>query len=179
MKPAMKSRLTLPEPGAMTAEQREIFDSIVATRGNVSGPFLAWMLSPGLAAPAEKLGAFCRYQTGLALVESELLILVVAAAHRCTGEQQIHEPIALQAGLPAQAVQDLREGRRPALATPRLQLLERVAHNLLHAHRIDDALYTEARGVFGEQTLVEVVGVIGYYALVACTLNAFEMRLDG
>lgn len=171
----MKSRLHLPDPATLTSEQRAVRDSIVATRGNLDGPFLAWLLSPGLAGPAEQLGAFCRYGTQLRLVESELLILTVAGHHRCVGEQQIHEPIASGAGLDDAAIAALRRAQAPALSDARLRLLHALAHQLLVAQRIDAPTYAAAVAEFGERGVVEAVGVIGYYALVAHTLNAFEM----
>src|SRR5690606_35194022 len=81
----LQSRLPLPDVAAFTPEQQAIHDSIMATRGNLNGPFLAWMHSPKMASLAEKLGAFCRYDTQLALVESELLILCVAGRFQCVG----------------------------------------------------------------------------------------------
>ena len=173
----MQSRLPLPDIQSLNPEQKAIHDSILATRGNLSGPFLAWMHSPELASHAEKLGAFCRYKTGLPLVESELLILCVAARFQCVGEQQIHEPIAAAAGVPTQAIADLRQGLRPQLADPRQQLLADLARELLSTNRLSPASYAQASQVLGERLLVEVVGVLGYYALVALTLNAFEMQL--
>src|ERR1700676_4154780 len=95
----MISRIPFVDPERLSVAGRDIYASILQTRGNVEGPFLVWLHSPGLAAPAEKLGAFCRYNTSLAKVESELLILTVAAHFRCTGEWQIHAAIALEAGL--------------------------------------------------------------------------------
>lgn len=174
----MKSRLSLPEPARMSPEQRAVHDDVLRTRGNLHGPFLAWILSPGLAAPAQQLGAFCRYGSSLALVESELLILRVAAHFDCPAEQAIHEPIAVKAGLSEKVVQALGRGESPSLATPRLQLLSDCAGELLRENRLTDAMYARARETFGETTLVEIVGVVGYYTFVAYTLNAFDMRLD-
>ncbi len=174
---AMQSRLPLPETSRFDAAQRAVHDSILSTRGNLSGPFLAWMHSPALASPAEKLGAFCRYQTGFALVESELLILCVAAHFHCPGEQQIHEPIALQAGLSPEAIANIRAAASPVLTDERQRLLHRLATELLATHRIGDALYRQGIAAFGERGMVELVGIVGYYAFVAMTLNAFEMRL--
>lgn len=174
----MKSRLKMPTPESMTAAQAAVRDSILATRGNLEGPFLAWMLSPQLADPAEKLGAFCRYQSGLELIESELLILYVAAHHACTGEQQIHEPMARSAGLSDEALVAIRCDEMPALATPRLRLLALVARELLVKDRISDDLYTHAARLFSESELVNIVAIIGYYSFVAYTLNAFDMRLE-
>jgi len=172
----MQSRLPLPDVARLDPEQRAIYDSILATRGNLSGPFLAWMHSPGLASPAEKLGAFCRYSTGFALVESELLILCVAAHYQCLGERQIHEPIALKAGLSTRAVDSLRTGDVPELADERQGLMYRIATELLKTHRISELLYRQGIDSFGETGMVELVGIVGYYTLVAMTLNAFEMR---
>lgn len=172
----MKSRLPLPTPDRLDPAQAAIYRSILSTRGNVDGPFLAWLLAPGLADPAERLGAFCRYGTSLALVESELLILSVAARFDCLGEQQIHEPIAVAAGLAQAAVDAIRAGGAPELATARQRLLHRMATALLRTNRIPDAVYADAVAEFGETGVVEIAGVIGYYALVAMTLNAFDMR---
>ncbi len=119
-------------------------------RGNLSGPFLAWMHSPSLASPAEKLAAFCRYSTGFALVESELLILYVAAQYQCLGEQQIHEPIAIKACLSVQAIDSLRAGDVPLLLDDRQRLMYRIATELLQTHRISDQLYHKAIAAFGE-----------------------------
>lgn len=173
----MKSRLHLPTLEFMSDEQRAIHDDVLLTRGNVHGPFLAWLVSPALAGPAQRLGAFCRYGTSLSLQESELLILHVAAHFDCVGEQQIHEPIALREGLSEASVCAIRSREAPQLEEPRLRTLSRLARQLLETNRLSPDLYAQAVAQLGEATLVEVVAVIGYYALVAYTLNAFEMRL--
>lgn len=172
----MKSRIPLPDVDRLDPPQQAVYQSIMATRGNLNGPFLAWMHSPELASHAEKLGAFCRYQTGFALVESELLILLVAARFRCIGEQQIHEPIAEQAGLSADQIAAIREQRPVRLATARLTVIHAVAEELLESNRIGDGLYEEGVRELGVRGMVELVGIVGYYSLVAMTLNAFEMR---
>ena len=172
----MKSRLPLPDVDRLDPPQQAVYQSIMVTRGNLNGPFLAWMHSPELASHAEKLGAFCRYQTGFALVESELLILLVAARFRCIGEQQIHEPIAEQAGLSADQIAAIREQRPVRLATARLTVIHAVAVELLESNRIGDGLYEEGVRELGVRGMVELVGIVGYYSLVAMTLNAFEMR---
>lgn len=173
----MKSRLTLPSAEAMSPRQRAIHDDILHTRKSIQGPFLAWLLSPELADPAQRLGAFCRYGTALSLDESELLILSVAAHYECVGEQQIHEPVALRAGLPQAVIDALRQRKDPPVTTARMRVLADVARELLDTRKLSDALYAHAVKTFGEPALVEIVAIIGYYALVAYTLNAFDMRV--
>jgi 4-carboxymuconolactone decarboxylase len=175
MSKTMQSRLPVPDVTALDESQKVVYDSILSTRGNIDGPFLAWMHSPKLASHAEKLGAFCRYQTSLELIESELLILCVARHHNCIGEQHIHEPIACSAGLGMDIIDQIRIGSIPNLINVRQSVLFQIANQLLSNHRLTDQTYKEALEIFGERTLVEIVAVIGYYAFVAMTLNAFEM----
>lgn len=171
----MQSRLPVPDVAELDEAQKAVYDSILATRGNIDGPFLAWMHSPELASRAEKLGAFCRYQTSLELIESELLILCVAHHHNCLGEQQIHEPIARSAGLGMDIIDQIRKGSMPNLINVRQSVLFQIANQLLSSQRLTDQTYKEGVQIFGERTLVEIVAVIGYYTFVAMTLNAFEM----
>jgi 4-carboxymuconolactone decarboxylase len=175
----MKSRIPLPEPTLLTPQGRAVYDSIVATRGNVAGPFLAWLHAPAFAGLAEKLGAYCRYDTSLSRQEAELLILTVAARHRCDGEWRIHAPIALEAGLSEQTLAMLQAGRRPEFADSRLATLHRFADELVRTNRVSTEAFTAAETELGVHALVEAVGLLGYYALVAMTLNAFEMDPGG
>lgn len=174
----MKSRLALPDVEKLSPEQQAVRASILATRGNLDGPFLAWMHSPAMASHAEKLGSFCRYQTGFSTIESELLILCVAAHFRCLGEQQIHEPIAQRAGLSETVIASIRSGQPPSLGDARLQLLYRLSTELMRENRIGPDGFEAGIAAFGERGMVELVGIVGYYTFVAMTLNAFDMRAE-
>jgi 4-carboxymuconolactone decarboxylase len=41
--------------------------------------------------------------------------------------------------------------------------------------RADDTLFAETKALLGERGLVDLIGIVGYYALVSLTLNAFEV----
>ncbi|MCJ1885403.1 carboxymuconolactone decarboxylase family protein [Pseudomonas sp. LA21] len=171
------SRLTPLTDANMDDEQRRVLQDILSgPRGNLDGPFLAWVHSPGLADNAQKLGAFCRYGTRLELRLSELAILVTAAWWQSQAEWQIHEPIARQAGISDGVIEALRGHRTPVFERDDERLVYRLGRSLYETRRIDPALYEEARACFGEAGLVELVGIFGYYALVAMTLNAFAVR---
>lgn len=171
------SRLPSLDDATMSAEQRRVLDDILnGPRGNLDGPFLAWVHSPALADNAQQLGAFCRYGTQLELRLTELAILVTASWWQSQAEWQIHEPIAAEAGLDAAVIEALREGREPEFSRNDEALVYRLGTTLYATRRVDDALYAEAVAAFGEPAVVELVGVFGYYALVAMTLNVFEVR---
>ena len=176
----MISRIPLVKYEELSPDGRDIYQSILNTRGNLDGPFLAWLRSPGLAAPAEKLGAFCRYGTSLAEIESELLILLVAAHFQCAGEWQIHAAIALGAGLDSASIDSILTGAIPVLSSFRLTVMHALATELLCHNAISETSFNRAREMFGDRGCVEIAGVIGYYSFVAMTLNAFEIRFaDG
>ncbi|MFB9885902.1 carboxymuconolactone decarboxylase family protein [Balneatrix alpica] len=172
----MQSRLSKISREQLSDEQQAILDSILASRGNLDGPFLAWIHSPGLAGPAQQLGAFCRYHSQLPLRLSELAILVTAAWWQSQAEWLIHAPIALREGVPPEVVEALRLGQTPLFADDESALIYQIGQSLYQHKRIAPELYLQAVNCFGETALVELIGIYGYYALVAMTLNSFDMR---
>ncbi|PPC78007.1 4-carboxymuconolactone decarboxylase [Pokkaliibacter plantistimulans] len=177
---SMQSRLTpIADEQLSPAQQQVLQDILSGPRGNLDGPFLAWIHSPGLAQPAQQLGAFCRYHTRLSTRLSELAILLTASRWQSQAEWLIHEPIALKAGLSAEVVDALRQGQPPVFSDPEEALIYAIGQQLYDTRRVSDALYQQGVATFGEPALVELVGIFGYYALVAMTLNVFAMRPQG
>jgi 4-carboxymuconolactone decarboxylase len=176
----MTDRLPPFDATRASAEQQAVLDEILSgPRGNLNGPFLGWIHSPELAQHAQRLGAFCRYRTGLPLRLSELAILVTAARWQSQAEWFIHYPIALEAGVHEQDAQALRQGIAPAFADADDALIYTFATELYEARRVSDATYAQAVERFGHQVTINLVGLLGYYALVAMTLNVFGMRAQG
>lgn len=171
----MTNRLKVLNPEDLDPRQREIHDDIVASRGSVGGLFWAWLRNPEMAERAQKLGAYCRYETSLSPMLSELAILVVARHWRAQVEWVIHAPIAEKAGLPAQAIAVILSGGDPDLADPESQLVYQYVNELLARARVGDLLHARAVEMLGENGVVDLVGLVGYYGLVALTLNAFEV----
>jgi len=176
----MSNRLPLFDADHATEAQNSVLRNILnGPRGNLNGPFLGWIHSPELADYAQKLGAFCRYNTGLSLRLSELAILVTAARWQSQGEWLIHYPIALDAGVPTAVADAIRQGELPSFDDADDALIYTFASQLYDTRRVSDKTYGAAVKRFGHVLVVNLVGLLGYYALVAMTLNAFEMRADG
>nr|WP_298249686.1 carboxymuconolactone decarboxylase family protein [uncultured Halomonas sp.] len=174
---SIDSRLSPLDEATMASDQRRVLDAILSgPRGNLDGPFLAWIHSPALADHAQRLGAFCRYDTRLELRLTELAILFTATWWQSQAEWQIHAPIARDAGISEAVIEALRAGRDPAFERDDEALIYRLGKTLYTTRRVDEALYAEAVAAFGEPAVVELVGVFGYYALVAMTLNVFDVR---
>ena len=176
----MKSRLPSIAAQDLTPVQEQILADILASRGgDLSGPFLAWIHSPGLAGPAQELGAFCRYATGLEARLTELAILQTASWWQSQAEWQIHEPIARKSGLSDAVIAALRVGDTPEFKLEDEHLVFRIGESIYRNRRLQSALYNQGVSCFGTQGMVELVGLFGYYALVAMTLNVFDMRPEG
>jgi 4-carboxymuconolactone decarboxylase len=160
----------------MTAEQRRVHDEIAAgPRGRVEGPLRVWLHSPGLADPAQKLGAFARFQSSLPPELSELAILVTAHAWRANFEWYAHAPMARAAGIPEAVIEAIRTGAEPDLADPTARAVYAVARELNATRALSEATHDQAQATLGRQGMVDLIGILGYYTLVSMTLNAFEV----
>ncbi|WP_223616368.1 carboxymuconolactone decarboxylase family protein [Pseudomonas sp. BF-B-30] len=176
----IRSRLRTLSEEQMDYSQRAVLKDILSgPRGNLDGPFLAWIHSPELANHAQTLGAFCRYGTRLELRLTELAILVTAAWWQSQAEWQIHEPIARSAGVSDLVIEALKQQVLPEFQRDDERIVYHLGKALYEYRRVDDALYTEAVSTLGEPAVVELTGVFGYYALVAMTLNVFAVRRNG
>lgn len=171
----MSGRLKDLDPEGMDAPQRVTYDRIFSRRGRVSGLFMAWLRNPLLAERAQKLGAYCRYDSTLPPMLSELAILVVARHWKAQAEWAIHAPIAEKSDVPAHAIAAILAGKDPELADPKAQLVYDYSTQLLRSARVSDQLHSRAMSELGEKGVVDLVGLLGYYGLVALTLNAFEV----
>lgn len=169
-------RLPAPDPATYTDHQREVAEAITSgPRGVLQGPLAVWLNRPGLAARAQDLGQYCRYDSALEPRLSELAILVMARTYSAEFEWYVHKPIAISAGISETAVEAIRTGQTPDLPDPEESVVYRLARAALETRQVPDALYAEAAEVLGQDRLVDLVGVLGYYSLISLTLNIFRI----
>ncbi|WP_372619182.1 carboxymuconolactone decarboxylase family protein [Falsiroseomonas sp.] len=172
------ARLALPSDAEMTQAQREACgEAISGLRGRVPAPMIAWIRNPELARRAQRLGELLRYQTTLEPRLSELAILVCARHWTSHYEWTAHKREGLKAGMDPNVVAAIAARRPPALRDAREQAVYDVAGTLLATGRVPEALHRRGTEALGERGMVELVGLLGYYSLVALTLNAFEIGL--
>lgn len=172
-----RQRLEAPDPTTYSPRQQEIHDEIASgPRGGVRGPLAVWLHRPELAAKAQDLGRYCRYKTTLDVRLSELAILVTGRVFGSEYEWQIHKDHALKAGLEPALIETIRLNRRPDFADPELEIVHDVARAAHETRDVDDALYSRAIEVLGEQRMVDLIGLLGYYTLVSLTINVFRVR---
>jgi 4-carboxymuconolactone decarboxylase len=157
---------------AMSPEQRRIADAILAgPRGTLQGPFNALLRSPGLAEPAQELGAHVRFRSSIPPALNELAILVTARKWTAQFEWHAHRRLALAAGLDPAIVDEIAAGRRPASLDREQAIVFEFMTELLETGGVSDGAYAAVVGAFGEQGVVDLIGAAGYYSLVAFLLN--------
>jgi 4-carboxymuconolactone decarboxylase len=162
----------------LSAEARRVWDEIAQSRGRVFGPFTALLQSPELARRVAHLGAYVRFESGLQPVQRELAILATARAMDCRYEWAAHVPLARKAGVRDEAIAAIRDRRAPGGLTPEEAAVVTYVTQLLRDHRVDDGAFAAARERLGVPRLVELTASAGYYAMIACTLNAFALEPD-
>jgi 4-carboxymuconolactone decarboxylase len=166
---------------AMTPEQRKVYDAVASgPRGKVQGPLLAALHRPELADKWQQLGELLRYRTSLPPRLSEIAILVTAQRWRCQLEWHLHKQFALKADVPPAVIDDIHAGCRPAAAGGDELAIYDYAAELHDRRAVSDAVYCRVLERWGVVGAVELTALIGYYTMVAMTLNAHEFPLpDG
>jgi 4-carboxymuconolactone decarboxylase len=175
-------RIAFPTPETMTAEQRVVFDQIVSgPRGAIVGPLRAALHNPVLADRWQQLGQVLRFETTLPTRLNELAILVTARRWNSELEWTIHARDARRAGLADEWIDAIRTGRVPDFSVDEAarEIYEYARQLLCHGDATEET-YAGVHARWGDVGVVELTAVVGYYSMVALTLNAHQVPLpDG
>jgi 4-carboxymuconolactone decarboxylase len=174
------SRLPDLDPDDLSESQQRLYASLqnrpeVQANGLV-GPFAVWMHAPDLGAPMAALGAGIRFQASLPPNATEVAICTTGVFYGASFEVAAHRPLAIRAGVDAAALDRLAAGDEPAF-TGDEAIAYAVASELLRTQTLSAETHRAAADRFGPQGVVELVTTVGYYALNALLLNAFEIEL--
>ena len=157
---------------SMTEAQRKSADELASgPRGQVRGPFNVLLRSPELMSPVQKVGEYLRFRCPLDRRIAEFATLVAARQWTQNYEWQAHHPLALKAGLKPEIAQAIAEGRRPTGMAQDEEIVYDLLTELFHNKSASDATYERAVKQLGEQQMVDVVAIAGYYSMLAMLLN--------
>ena len=161
---------------SMTPAQRTAAEAIMAgPRGSLRGPFNAWLRSPELADRLQKVGEYVRFKTSLDKRLNEMAILMTAQYWGSQYEWYAHAPLAAKAGLDPQIIAALGAGKKPDAMKDDEAIVWEFTTQLRRDHGVDDAIYAKAIDKFGENGVMDLVGVNGYYDVVSMTLNVAQV----
>jgi 4-carboxymuconolactone decarboxylase len=143
--------------------------------GGLAGPFNTMLYAPEVGHALQELGAAIRFRARLSPRIRETAILLVAHAWDAGYERASHELIGRDAGLADAEIQALRDGTDPGFADEQERVAYHVVRSLTGPADLDDEQYAAAVAVLGEQALVELTALVGYYATLALQLRVFRV----
>lgn len=176
--PVPPERMPRIPPEKMTEAQRQAVAELAAgPRGELRGPFIALLRSPGLLTPVQKVGEYLRFRCPLEKRVVEFATLIAARYWTQQYEWQAHHPQALEAGLDPAVADAVAAGRRPAGMKEDEEIAYDLLTEVLNHQCASDATYARAVAKFGEAGVVDLVGLAGYYSMLALVMNVARTAL--
>ena len=168
----MIDRMPPMDPRAMSAAQAKAAADLAAgPRKGVFGPFIPLIRSPELMDRLQRVGEYLRFESALPPKLSELAILVAARHLTNQFEWRVHYPLALKAGVARETLDAIAQGRTPSAMPEDEALIHDFAIELLERHFVPDAAYARAVARLGEQGVIDLVALLGYFITVCLVMN--------
>jgi 4-carboxymuconolactone decarboxylase len=163
---------------ALTDAQRKAVDEFKAARSaDLSGPFVPLLRSPEVMSRARAMGDYLRFRSALPPRLSEFLILVIARRWTQQYEWSVHQPLAARAGVRAEVITAIAEGRRPEGMAADEDALWTLVDELHRNQSVSDATYAKALAAVGEPGIIDTLGIAGYYTMLAMVMNTARTPL--
>lgn len=163
----------------LSPEQRRIYDHIMGARGHMRGPFAVWLRNAELCENTLKLQEMFASRVKLERRLLELMILVSARLANAQYAWFIHEPHALKLGVLPDIVEAIRARHTPEFTREDERFVYEATMELNTMRSLSEDSYKRGIALLGEQAMVELVSAIGFYVMVAMTLNAFAIPVPG
>jgi len=172
----------LAENDLSEAQRKAAGELSSGARGKINpwGPNFALLRSPGLMERTQKVGEYLRFGSSIPRRLNEFAILITARQWTAQMEWFAHSPLALEAGISADVLADLKQGRRPAGMKDDEASVYQFCKEIHDNKGVSDATYAAVVEKFGECGVMDLIGVTGYYTMLAMVLNVTRLALpDG
>ena len=156
----------------MNELQKKYAEEIIkGPRGALYGPFIPLIRSPELMDRSQRIGEYLRYKSAIGNKLTEFVIMITARQWTQQVIWAIHEPIVLKAGVKPEIIKAIADGRRPVGMSEDEDILYNFCMELHTNKNISDVTYDRALKRFGEQGVIDTLGINGYYTLIAMVMN--------
>jgi 4-carboxymuconolactone decarboxylase len=163
----------------LTPAQKKAFDEFKAARKQttLAGPWTVLIRVPELLTLSRMWRDHVQNRTVLGNKLSELVILITAREWTQQYEWNAHYQAAMKAGVRADIVQSIADGRRPDQMADDERAVYDLCTELQRNHSVSDATYARALAKLGEDGIVEAASIQGFYTLLAMNMNAARTPL--
>lgn len=181
------TRLPAAQRANLTPEGQRVYD-LMTSPGNgyengLRGPLGMWIYSPEIAEGGWLIRQRTRYGTAKDQRLTELTIITTARELSNQYEYSQHEPLGRAAGL-EQEVMDFVKYRRPmaeAAGIPGMgeseQLIIQFTRELISEPKVSSEVFARMHALMGDEGIMDLVGLIGFYHFVGMTIKAFDMQV--
>jgi 4-carboxymuconolactone decarboxylase len=169
------TRLPAVSRDSLAPEGQEVWDRVATSRGGVNGPHSVLIRVPALSENVRALGDYFRAGGVLPQGDAELAILATVREAGARYAWNRHEPRARELGTRPAAIEILRAQSALDGLTARERLVVEIARAVLRTRALPEDLFARGLAELGEQQLVELVALVGYYNLIGVILNSFEV----
>ena len=157
------------------AQHHSVVDAINQSRGAIQGPFTMFLHCPELAGRVAHLGAFVRFDGSLDMRVRVLAAMTVARELEAMYVWGAQTGGARRLGVAEAAITAIRENHSRGLSPEDAEIVD-FTRQLLREHRVDDASASSLQRRLGNEGFIELTGAIGYYSMLAMTVNACELE---
>ena len=161
----------IPADKLTDAQRKAIEEFKTARSAEISGPFVPLLRSPEVMTRARAMGDYLRFRSALPPRLSEFVILLTARRWTQQYEWNAHQPLALKGGVKADAVTAIAEGRRPEHMAADEEAVYTLVDEIDRNRSVSDATYARAIAAVGEQGVIDTLGLVGYYSMLAMVMN--------
>ena len=160
---------------SLTPEHRLVYEAIGKSRGEVRGCFPALLHVPPIADHTASLGGYLRFAGKLEPKVRTLAAMTASREFDCIHEWAASVRNAEKNKVSRETLVAVHQ-RQPTTGLPpdEAEIVD-YARDLIYRHRVSEAAVESLRARLGVAGLVELTATIGYYAMISCTLNAFEL----
>lgn len=163
----------LPPADRSNPEFAEACAEIKATRGYVSNALSSLGHAPAGLKQFARLGEYVKYKTDLPERLRELSILCAARGVEYAWAH--HSALAVQAGIPAAAVDDIGAGRTPTALPPDEQALARFIQQLAEPQSVSDDTFDAMKRHFSPRQITDIAMSATYYRALGAMVVAFRV----
>ena len=177
---AAQDRMPPIPDGQMTEAQAQAVEEFRRARNTtqqVFGPFVPLLRSPEMLSRARNVGDYVRFNSALPPRLSEFVILITARHWTQQYEWSAHAAIAERAGLSLDTIAAVADGRRPEQMSEDEAAVYDFCMELLQTHGVSDPTYAQAVSLFEEKGVIDTIGIVGYYSMLAMVMNTARTPL--
>jgi 4-carboxymuconolactone decarboxylase len=161
----------IPDDQLTDAQRAAIADISSGLRGEIRGPYWPILRSPGFLTSLHRVGEYTRYHCPLDRRINEMATMMGARAWTQQYAWNAHYGKAIKAGIKPSTLDALAEGRRPTDMADDEAVLYDFVTEVLANKSASDATYARTVAQFGESGLIDILGIVGYYSMLAMFMN--------